>query len=173
MDADHGRMAGMASGAVMALVSWLEEAHVTYQVNGGWAVDALAGRQTRDHGDLDVFLDADKLQDAVDWLQSKGYEQVVQELPVRVELRRGEDAVDLHPMVLDSEGNGVQQGFGDAVFHHRSDRRTVGSIDGRGVVVAALDRLVELRAGYEPRPVDAHDLAVLIDLTGDSRSGRS
>ena len=165
-------MVGMTSGAVADLVSWLEEAHVTYQVNGGWAVDALAGRQTREHSDVDVFLDAEKLHVAVDWLESQGYEQVVQELPVRVELRRGEDAVDLHPMVLDSEGNGVQQGFGDEVFHHRSDRRTVGSIDGRRVVVAALDRLVELRAGYEPRPVDEHDLAILSDLTSDSFRGR-
>lgn len=164
-------MAGVTSGAVTALVSWLEEAHVTYQVNGGWAVDALAGRQTRDHGDVDVFLDAEKLQAAVDWLESQGYEQVVQELPVRVELRRGEDAVDLHPMVLDSEGNGVQQGFGDEVFQHRADRRTVGSIAGRRVVVAALDRLVELRAGYEPRPVDEHDLAILSDLTSDALRG--
>ena len=164
-------MGGTTSGAVTALVDWLEEAQVTFQVNGGWAVDALAGRQTRDHGDLDVFLDAEKLQAAVGWLESQGYEQVVQSLPVRVELRRGDDAVDLHPMVLDQDGNGIQRGFGEEVFHHRSDQRTEGSIDGRRLVVAAADRLVELRGGYKTRPVDEHDLAVLNRLNRDSPGG--
>ena len=163
----------MTSGAVTAFIDWLEEAHVTYQVNGGWAVDALAGRQSRDHGDLDVFLDAEKLQAAVDWLESQGYKQVVDALPVRVELRRGDDAVDLHPMVLDADGNGIQQGFGEEVFHHRSDQRTEGLIDERRLVVAAADRLVELRGGYKTRPVDEHDLAVLSGLTRNSPGGGS
>lgn len=45
---------------VLAVVAWLEAAGVVYQVNGGWAVDALAGRQTRTHRDVDVFVDETK-----------------------------------------------------------------------------------------------------------------
>ena len=43
---------------VLTIIGWLTERETVYQVNGGWGVDALVGRQTREHGDLDVFVDA-------------------------------------------------------------------------------------------------------------------
>lgn len=43
---------------VLTIIGWLMEKEIVYQVNGGWGVDALVGRQTREHGDLDVFVDA-------------------------------------------------------------------------------------------------------------------
>lgn len=49
---------GTSAAEVLAGVDWLTEHEVVYQINGGWAVDALVGRQTRPHGDVDVFLDA-------------------------------------------------------------------------------------------------------------------
>ena len=48
---------GMDAVEVVRAVGWLEERSVVYQVNGGWAVDALHGSQTRSHGDPDVFVD--------------------------------------------------------------------------------------------------------------------
>ncbi|MDU0347389.1 hypothetical protein RWX45_00885 [Actinomyces sp. MRS3W] len=53
----------MPASEVRAVVRWLTTRRVTYQVNGGWAVDALVGKQTREHGDLDVFVDATAIPD--------------------------------------------------------------------------------------------------------------
>ncbi|WP_218961930.1 nucleotidyltransferase domain-containing protein [Actinomyces ruminis] len=53
----------MPASEVLAVVQWLTARGATYQVYGGWAVDALVGRQTRAHGDLDVFVDATAMPD--------------------------------------------------------------------------------------------------------------
>ena len=130
-------------------------------MNGGWAVDALVGRQTRVHRDLDVFLDESAVPRLIAWLQERGYRDETDELPARVELRRGEQVVDVHPMALDAEGNGTQSGGRDVVFFHRAADRTRARLDGRPVTVARVERLIELRGGYDHRAVDAHDLALL------------
>jgi len=159
---------GMDAEEVVRVVDWLDERSVVYQVNGGWAVDALVGSQSRTHGDLDLFVDAGQVDTLIEWLSGRGYEVVEDWRPIRVELRSGDRAVDIHPMTLDAAGDGVQKGFGDETFAHRAHDRAEGMICGRPVVVATAARLVELRSGYELRPEDHHDLDLLRDL-GDGR----
>ena len=38
--------AQMAATEVVQIIAWLEAAGVIYQINGGWGVDGLVGRQT-------------------------------------------------------------------------------------------------------------------------------
>jgi lincosamide nucleotidyltransferase A/C/D/E len=55
---DHG-LVGMELGEVLGVLADLTEAGCSVWVAGGWGVDALVGRQTRSHRDLDLALDAD------------------------------------------------------------------------------------------------------------------
>jgi lincosamide nucleotidyltransferase A/C/D/E len=151
----------MPAGEVVAIVDWLTAAGVTYQVNGGWGVDALAGRQTRPHRDADLFVDDTAMPALLTWLGERGYRVTEDWLPTRVELAGDRGRVDVHPMVIDASGDGVQRGFGEEVFVHAARDRTVGTIGERQVVVASAERLRQLRSGYAPRPVDLLDLAVL------------
>lgn len=48
----------MPAAVAAALYTRLEAAGVELWVDGGWAVDALLGEQTRDHDDLDVVVAA-------------------------------------------------------------------------------------------------------------------
>ena len=151
----------MPAEEVLAVVDWLEARGAVHVITGGWAVDALVGRATRPHRDLDVIVEAGACDGLARWLRGRGYEVVVDWLPIRVELRRGRCGVDLHPMKVNGRGDGVQAGFGTQVFEHRAADRTRGSIGGRRVVVATAARLMELHQGYEPRPEDLHDIALL------------
>ena len=155
---------GMTASEVHAIVDWPETRAVVYQIHGGWAVDALVGHQTRPHRDLDLFVDAAAVDDIVSWLTARGYAVETDWLPARLELRSGPLRVDVHPMILDSDGNGVQQGLGGEVFWHARAMRTLGVVSGGAVVVATVKRLRELHEGYEPREVDVHDLHLLADL---------
>lgn len=155
---------GMTAIEVHAIVDWLETRGVVYEINGGWAVDALVGHQTRAHRDLDLVMDAAAVDDILDWLTARGYVAETDWLPARVQLRSGPLRVDVHPMVLDSQGNGVQRGLGDELFEHALATRTLGVVSGRTVVVATATRLREQHEGYEPRDVDVHDLQLLADL---------
>lgn len=157
---------GMDADEVVRIIEWLDERAVIYQVNGGWAVDALLGSQTRSHGDLDVFVDVTEVDSFIEWLSGRGYVVVEDWQPIRVELRCDDRAVDVHPMEVDAAGDGVQKGFGEETFAHRARDRAVGRIRGRPVVVASAARLVSLRSGYELRPEDHHDLELLQRLDG-------
>ena len=152
---------GMVAEEVVRVIDWLEEQAVVYQVNGGWAVDALLGSQSRPHGDLDVFVDSTMVSSLMKWLSGRGYALVEDWRPIRLEMRVGDRAVDIHPMVVDEVGDGVQKGFGDESFVHLARDRTRGVIRGRSVVVATAERLRSLRSGYELRPEDHHDFDVL------------
>lgn len=156
--------AQMAATEVVQIIAWLEAAGVIYQINGGWGVDGLVGRQTRPHHDLDVFIDADHEATLLAWLTSRGYRVTQDWRPVRVELSSPGGRVDVHPMRIDAAGNGVQQGLDGEVYFHAAEHRVFGLIDGQAVVVASAQRARELHSGYPPREVDLHDLALLDDL---------
>jgi lincosamide nucleotidyltransferase A/C/D/E len=152
----------MRAEEVVRIVAWVASRGVCYQINGGWAVDALVGHQTRVHRDLDLFLDADAVPALLTWLTTRGYLVETDELPARVELRCGSARVDVHPMTLDAAANGIQRNAGgEVIYRHPADARTTGRIEGHPVCVATAARLRELRTGYPARDVDRHDLGLL------------
>jgi len=69
----------------------------TAWVGGGWAVDALVGRQTRPHADLDLAVDAADLNAVLDLLHDLGFTDAQDWLPVRIELAHPDGRrIDLH-----------------------------------------------------------------------------
>lgn len=158
---------GMSDRDVLDVVAWIKAHGFTYQINGGWAVDAHVGHQTRTHDDLDVFIDAAAVPVLLGWLQTQGYVEETEQLPARVQLRRGLSRVDVHPMTLDPAGDGTQwDRAGRALYVHPAAARTTGMIGGHQVCVATVPRLRELRRGYPPRGVDRHDLRLLDRCAG-------
>lgn len=149
---------------VVAVVKWLRRRNAVYQINGGWAVDALAGRQTRPHDDVDVFVDARHVDALLRWLEGRGYRIGVDWRPIRVELVAGTGRVDVHPMTVQRNGDGVQEGFDGTRFLHRASERVTGTIGDMPVTVASAETLLRLRTGYTPRPKDLHDIALLEQL---------
>ncbi|MEV4482531.1 nucleotidyltransferase domain-containing protein [Micromonospora coxensis] len=131
-------------------------------IAGGWAVDAVVGRQTREHGDLDLAVDATQLDELFALLRRQGFAVTVDWLPVRAELT-GPDGrqVDVHPVEFRADGSGVQHGLDGATFGYAADGFTEGSIDGRRVPCLSVAQQLRFRAGYPPREVDRHDVALL------------
>ena len=43
----------------------LENTGITYWLDGGWGVDILAGKQTRNHRDIDINFDAQHMEKIV------------------------------------------------------------------------------------------------------------
>lgn len=132
-------------------------------IAGGWGVDALLGRQSREHRDLDVLLPADRLDGALAALAALGCEVETDWLPVRVEVAGGRLRVDLHP--VDEQPDALVQRVFDGELRYPIAQLTTGRIGDRQVrcIDAGLQR--ELRRGYEPRDVDLHDLAMLDELS--------
>jgi Aminoglycoside-2''''-adenylyltransferase. len=149
----------------LAVLRTLDRASVHHVTSGGWGVDALLGRQTRVHDDLDVGVDIERLDEIVALLAQRGYSIAVDQRPVRLELKGSDDRkLDLHPIAWDASGSGTQRGFGHQSFDYPAAEIVAGRIDGVVVrcISAATQRL--FHSVHEPRDVDRADLAALAAL---------
>ena len=134
----------------------------TAWVCGGWAVDALVGRQTRPHADLDLAVDAADLDAVLRLLHGLGFVPAQDWLPVRIEVAHPDGRrIDLHPVVLAADGSGVQAGLDGATFRYPAGCVTTGRVAGREVHCLTATQQLAFRHGFELRPVDHHDLAQL------------
>src|ERR1700753_2590025 len=97
----------MRAEDVIEVLDLLDRAGVRHWVGGGWGVAALAGRQTREHRDLDLAVDADGLGTCLQVLGQLGYTAETDWLPVRIELRApGARLVEVSPGALYAGGHG-------------------------------------------------------------------
>lgn len=159
--------AGMTARDVHVVLDLLAAARCPAWVAGGWGVDALVGRQTRRHRDLDLAIDGVGEPAALSALAGLGYRIESDWRPVRVELAApGDRWVDLHPLVLDHDGRGTQAGLDGTVFTYPADCFVTGTIDGRTVGCLSVAQQLTFHSGYVPREVDLADLALLRDLRG-------
>jgi lincosamide nucleotidyltransferase A/C/D/E len=142
-----------------AVVDAIEAAGVPYCLMGGWGVDALLGRQTRPHLDLDVVVDG-SLPDlrarvsaalAAAGFAPAGEETSIPPLPTVWVYADGRGAiVDVLP-----------GGLGAAPF---DGGRVTGQLAGRPVACVSAEVQRRLRAGYPHRGADRDDLAALSTL---------
>ncbi|WP_018549567.1 nucleotidyltransferase domain-containing protein [Streptomyces sp. LaPpAH-108] len=155
------------------LLDILESADAPYWVAGGWGVDVLVGRQTRQHRDVDLALDARSETATVDALEAFGYRVETEQRPTRVELAApGRRWVDLHPVVFDTEGVGRQADLDGGVFLYPHGAFTVGTLQGRAVPCLSVSKQLGFRRGYTLRDVDHHDIALLESLNVHQSGGR-
>jgi 2'-5' RNA ligase len=146
----------MSGELALSIIDALHGVDVGCWISGGWGVDALAGRRTRVHRDLDLVIDEGSMQRAVEVLEGLGYHEwyrVDSDEPLfsRIVLHDHELAgrvVDLHP--LD--------------FSHEHIEFTMGEIEGRPVHCLSLASQTEAHENYHMRWRDRADLAVLRKL---------
>ena len=163
----------MTADDVIEIVDALERRGLTVWVDGGWGVDALAGRQTREHSDLDLALDRDVLPEVVEVFEELGFRHdpaVEPGLPARFVVRDDLGRqVDVHPLRFDDDGHGWQQlseSEDDWGLYPAAGLAAHGSIGGRGVACLSAELQIRFHQGYEPGPKDEHDLELLRQLEG-------
>jgi lincosamide nucleotidyltransferase A/C/D/E len=164
---------GMAADEVHAVLDALASAGCAAWISGGWGVDALVGRQTRVHRDLDLAIAADRESAALDALGLLGYVIETDWRPVRVEVvAAGRGRVDLHPLVFDRDGDGHQAGLDGGGFRWPRDCLTDGVIGGRRVDCISVELQLRFHGGYDHRDVDRADVALLHGVARGAGSGR-
>jgi lincosamide nucleotidyltransferase A/C/D/E len=147
---------------VIALLQVLHDRRLRAWVGGGWAVDAIVGRQSRPHRDLDLAIDADQLDLVLAVLADLGFALTVDWLPVRAELTAADGRkVDIHPVVFAADGSGTQAGLDGVTFFYGADGFGEGCIAGEWVPCLSVAQQLRFRQGYDLRDVDRHDIALL------------
>lgn len=140
-----------------------------YWLDGGWGVDALFGRQTREHRDVDIDFDATCLEAVLRTLTERGYAMDTDELPVRAELYSDElGYLDAHPFELLGDGTSRQADPEGGWYEFVPDYFGFTEFLGRRVPCISLLGQEAFHSGYELRDKDRHDIELLRAL----REGR-
>jgi lincosamide nucleotidyltransferase A/C/D/E len=157
----------MPGEVVLGVVEAVEAAGVRCWLAGGWGVDALVGRQTRTHRDLDLVVEHRDMQKAVQVLLALGYWEwyrLDEDVPLSTQIVFTDHpvagrAVDLHPLEY----------FGPAATV------ATGEVAGRQVPCLSVATQVVNRSCT--RRSEREDLALLLELErsqaaqGDVTSG--
>jgi lincosamide nucleotidyltransferase A/C/D/E len=156
----------MDLAAVLSVTYALDTADVRYWVGGGWGVDVLVGRQTREHRDLDLSLDHTALDRVVAALADLGYTLETDQFPSRGEFAcPGVGWVDVHPVELAADHqSGRQHDLAGGWFEYPAGCFTTAVIDGHELPCLTAAQQLTFHTFYEPRAIDLHDIALLTDL---------
>jgi lincosamide nucleotidyltransferase A/C/D/E len=154
----------MQAKDVAELIALLESHGMEVYVDGGWGVDALLGRQTRSHSDLDVAIPHLHVPQLRALLAARGYRE--QSRPDSGECNfvladKSSRKLDVHSYTLDALGNNT---FG--ISYRGDDLKGSGIIAGRPVRCITPTSLVKFHTGYEPDDDDFHDVRSVCERFG-------
>jgi lincosamide nucleotidyltransferase A/C/D/E len=142
----------MPPETVLGLVRLFDLHHLEVIVDGGWAVDALLGEQTRPHADLDIAIPHQHVPELRRLLEQDGYTNVPRTDTRPYNFVLGDDQghlVDVHTFIFDEQGN---LKFGEPYPPESLDGH--GSILGYPVRCITPEWLVKFHTGY---PLDETD----------------
>ncbi|MEU4770064.1 hypothetical protein AB0H12_43280 [Actinosynnema sp. NPDC023794] len=158
----------MTGDDVLEILDALREAGGDVWIGGGWGVDALLGRQTRPHRDLDLMHRSGQEPAVVATLAELGFAESVDRRPVRFVVvdAKGRE-IDLHPLVFAADGSATQASPEPArPFVYPAACFVTGTILDRAVPCLSAEQQVHFHQGYEPTDRDRHDMARLREAFG-------
>ena len=105
---DRQPRAPMSAARAVAVLEHLRRRGIPAWLEGGWGIDALLRRQTREHDDLDVILDLEQADEAESALLELGYATKRGAAPLSFELVDDEGhQVDVHPVSFLPNGDAL------------------------------------------------------------------
>jgi lincosamide nucleotidyltransferase A/C/D/E len=154
----------MTAQDVAAFVRLLEHNQIEVCIDGGWAVDALVGRLTRAHLDLDIAIQHKDAGRVRALLEERGYRDVARPDTRDCNFVLGDEQghlIDIHTYTFDAEGKLV---FG--VDYPFDSLKGSGKVDGLAVRCITPEWLVKFHSGYPLDENDYHDVKVLCQHFG-------
>ena len=153
----------MTAKDVVILVDALEHGGITVWLDGGWAVDAALGEQTRPHDDLDLVVDLSDVERVQSTLAAQGFALASGGSPKSFELVDSEwRQVDVHPVAWSDSGDGFYLMENDKHWvYPAAGFSGSGIVDGRRLRCLTPEVQVMCHTGYEPHRSSYDDVWAL------------
>lgn len=150
--------------SVASIYTELARENIDIWLDGGWGVDALLQKQTRDHQDLDIVVQKKDLSKLKSLLLKKGYVNCERDDTrscnfVLVDQRKNH--IDVHVVELDKRGNGIYGPSEEGVFYPADSLTGTGYIGGVEVRCLTAEYQVKSHTGYVLKNKDYHDVLSL------------
>lgn len=158
----------MTGPDVVEILHLLRSAGAEVWVGGGWGVDALLRRQTRDHRDLDLMHRHEQEETVVAALAAAGFTQTLDRRPVRFVVTDGRGReIDLHPLSFAADGSAQQASPEPGrPFVYPAACFVTGEVGRTVVPCLSAEQQVYFHQGYEPTDRDRHDMLRLREAFG-------
>ena len=146
---------------VQEFLHLMDRNHIEVWIDGGWAVDALLGQQTRSHADLDIAVkhrDASRIRAL---LEARGYKEIPQDDSWLCNFVMGDEKghrIDIHSFELNTDGKCI---FG--VPYPRDSLNGSGTIEGLAVKCITPKWLVQFHTAYPLDEKDYQDVKALCE----------
>ncbi|MFJ2278983.1 nucleotidyltransferase domain-containing protein [Streptomyces sp. NPDC087866] len=159
----------MTGDDVLEILEILRGAGAEVWIGGGWGIDALVGRQTREHQDLDLMHRLEQEPLVVAALAGAGFAETLDWRPARfVVSDTAGRQIDLHPLVFGPGGDALQESLEPGKpFAYPAECFVTGTVLDRTVPCLSAGQQVRFHQGYEPRERDLHDMALLREAFGN------
>jgi lincosamide nucleotidyltransferase A/C/D/E len=161
----------MTSRDVVEFYSELERLGIDIWIDGGWGVDALLGKQTRAHQDLDIIIQEKDVSRVRQLLELRGYELIRRDDTSELNFKLGDDQghiIDFTVIVFDEKGNGIYGPVENNEMNPADSFRGRGMIGGHVVRCVSPEYAIKFRSGYELRDIDRADIKALTNRFGKS-----
>lgn len=147
---------------VVDLYNLLRENDIEAWIDGGWGIDALLGKQTRPHKDLDIAIYHKDKPELRKILEERGYKDIERgdTSDWNFVLSDGKREVDVHTFVFDHKGNNI---YGTA--YPKESLSGTGTINGESAKCISPEWVVKFhaQAKYEPKEKDIQDVQAICD----------
>lgn len=163
----------MSAEQARGVYELLDEGGVSCWVMGGWGVDALLGRVTRAHKDLDLLVSISDLPRYAQIVRRHGFERLYEwseSQPIDVDAVQFDSAfVDAHPDGREIDVHVIAVDHEGAVLQFHTDPwplpggtvSGVGTIDGVTVRCVSLDGQLAMHTGYQLPEKHREDVRLL------------
>ncbi|MDQ3099734.1 MAG: aminoglycoside nucleotidyltransferase [bacterium] len=138
-------------------------------LDGGWGVDALLGKQTRLHGDVDIVIQEIDIQKLQLLLSDQGYAEMIRDDSSTWNFVMGDlegNLIDVHVINFDAEGNGDYGPIEKGVEYPAYAFKGTGFIEDYPVKCLSAEYQVESHTGYQIDENDIKDVTALCEKFG-------
>ena len=159
----------MTADDVCGFLDQLDAQGIRIWLDGGWAVDACLGSQTRHHSDLDIVIEERDVPVAVAALRGRGYTPVPRDDTRAWNFVMGDDTghqIDFHVITLDEHGRGIYGPPENGEVYPPDALAGTGTVNGRSVDCIAPEWLVRFHTGYDLDATDWADVSALCGRFG-------
>lgn len=172
----------MEAADVVSLYRTLDSAGAPVWIMGGWGVDALAGRQTRPHHDLDVLVEVENLErlrlclidlgfvfqyswdDETLWIRHTSWTSPLEQPSAFVYAHADGREVDVH-VVRQSDDAEVEMLWRAPYAFTAAGLRAMGVVAGQNVRCLSIETQLQAHTGYALPPHHRQDVDLLNHLT--------
>jgi lincosamide nucleotidyltransferase A/C/D/E len=159
----------MSASTVRRIIESLHQAGIRVWLDGGWGVDALVGRETRAHHDLDIIVTTGDAPRLLNEVTRHGF--VIRQGPPPHAFVLADQAgheMDVHTVIFNSDGSAAHRmDTGNDWIFPAESFAGVGAIEGMRVLCLSAEAQVRCHAqGYAPAEKDLRDMELLAEHFG-------